>query len=184
MGTLLGESGDGTPFTRLTVLQISKWLHSLGFQRSGNEVMFNGHTGRKMQEQVFLTPTYYQRLKHMVDDKIHSRARGPVTMLTRQPMEGRAREGGLRFGEMERDCIIAHGTAQLMQERTYLNSDAYRVHVCEKCGLFAIANLQSVTFECKACKTSAVSQIYIPYAMKLLVQELISMQIAPRLFVK
>ena len=180
VGTLIGETGDGTPFTRFTVLDCSDWLHKLGFQRSGNEVMFNGHTGRKLQEQIFLCPTYYQRLKHMVDDKIHSRARGPLTMLTRQPMEGRAKEGGLRFGEMERDCIIAHGSAQLMQERTYLNSDAYRVHVCENCGLFAIANLQSYTFECRSCKTGRVSQVYIPYAMKLLVQELMSMQIAVR----
>ena len=114
--TLLGESGDGTPFTRLTVLQVSEWLHALGFQRSGNEVMFNGHTGRKLQEQIFLCPTYYQRLKHMVDDKIHSRARGPVAMLTRQPMEGRAREGGLRFGEMERDwCVATRGVCELRE---------------------------------------------------------------------
>jgi DNA-directed RNA polymerase II subunit RPB2 len=104
VGTLSGVTGDGTPFTSLTVDKVSKMLHNHGFQRSGNEVMYNGHTGRRLDVQVFLTPTYYQRLKHMVDDKIHSRARGPVTMLTRQPMEGRAREGGLRFGEMERDC--------------------------------------------------------------------------------
>ena len=101
--TLTGDSGDGTPFTRLTVPQISKWLHELGYQRSGYEVMYNGHTARPLQDQIFLCPTYYQRLKLMVEDKIHSRARGPVNMLTRQPMEGRAREGGLRFGEMERD---------------------------------------------------------------------------------
>jgi DNA-directed RNA polymerase II subunit RPB2 len=102
-----GDTGDGTPFTRLTVSTISSLLHQLGWQRNGNEVMYNGHTGRKLQEQIFLTPTYYQRLKHMVDDKIHSRQRGPVSMLTRQPLEGKAKEGGLRFGEMERDCEFA-----------------------------------------------------------------------------
>ena len=172
LGTLMGMTGDGTPFTStITVKKIAASLHEKGFQRTGNEVMFNGHTGAKLQEQIFLCPTFYQRLKHMVADKIHSRARGPMSMLARQPMEGRAREGGLRFGEMERDCIIAHGTAQLMRERTLLNSDAYRVHVCNSCGLIATAKGGQV-FECKPCKTSSgISQLHLPYAMKLLIQE-------------
>ena len=175
VGTLKGNTGDGTPFTVFDVKTISNMLHLEGYQKSGYEVMFNGHTGTKFQEQTFLCPTFYQRLKHMVADKIHSRARGPMSMLTRQPMEGRAKEGGLRFGEMERDCIVAHGTAQLMKERTLLNSDLYRVHVCNKCGLIAIANIANQTFECKPCKTSAgVSQVFLPYAMKLLIQEYVT----------
>lgn len=101
---------------------------------------------------IFLGPTYYQRLKHMVDDKIHSRGRGPVQILTRQPAEGRSRDGGLRFGEMERDCMIAHGAAHFLKERLFDQSDAYRVHVCEKCGLIAIANLKKNSFECRGCK--------------------------------
>ena len=98
----VGE-GDATPFSQHTVEHISAELHRSGYQLHGNEAMFHGHTGRLMDARIFLGPTYYQRLKHMVDDKIHSRARGPVTKLTRQPLEGRGRDGGLRFGEMERD---------------------------------------------------------------------------------
>lgn len=115
--------------------------------------MYNAHTGRKVNAQIFLGPTYYQRLKHMVDDKIHSRARGPVQILVRQPMEGRARDGGLRFGEMERDCQIAHGTMMFMHERLVEVSDPYRIHVCNYCGLFAIASSNGRRFECKTCNT-------------------------------
>jgi len=132
---------------------------------------------------VYLGPTYYQRLKHMVDDKIHSRARGPVQILTRQPVEGRSRDGGLRFGEMERDCMISHGIAGFLKERLFEASDAYRLHVCDICGLTAIANLKKQSFECRACKNkTACSQLYIPYAAKLLFQELQSMNIAARLY--
>lgn len=177
-----GLEGDATPFAEeFSVDQISEWLHKSGYQRSGNEVMYNGHSGRRMDSQIFIGPTYYQRLKHMVDDKVHARARGPRAMLTRQPMEGRAKEGGLRFGEMERDCIIAHGTAQLLQERLFLNSDAYRVHVCQRCGLMAKAHLERQEFECQACGSTEVSQVYLPYACKLLFQELMAMSIAPRM---
>ena len=103
LGANKGEVGDATPFNdAVDVEKISKLLSEYNYHLRGNEVMYNGHTGRKMNAQIFLGPTYYQRLKHMVDDKIHSRARGPVQILVRQPMEGRARDGGLRFGEMER----------------------------------------------------------------------------------
>lgn len=105
VSTLTGFEGDATPFTDVTVEAISHELRNQGFQQRGFEVMYNGFTGRKLNAQVFVGPTYYQRLKHMVDDKIHSRARGPVQILTRQPVEGRSRDGGLRFGEMERDCL-------------------------------------------------------------------------------
>jgi len=183
VATLSGQEGDATPFTELTVEAVSSILRGLGYQSRGLEVMYNGHTGQKLKAQVFLGPTYYQRLKHMVDDKIHSRARGPVQILTRQPVEGRSRDGGLRFGEMERDCMISHGIANFLKERMFDASDAYRLHVCDICGLTAIANLSKETFECRSCKNrTAISQIHIPYAAKLLFQELMSMGLATRLF--
>jgi len=106
VGSILGDEGDATPFTDVTVEGISQALYKCGYQQRGFEVMYNGMTGRKLQANIFLGPTYYQRLKHMVDDKIHARARGPVQILTRQPVEGRSRDGGLRFGEMERDWWV------------------------------------------------------------------------------
>jgi DNA-directed RNA polymerase II subunit RPB2 len=179
----MGKEGDATPFTPVTAEDISSMLHKCGYQKRGNEVMYNGHTGRMLDAQIFIGPTYYQRLKHMVDDKIHSRGRGPVQILTRQPMEGRSRDGGLRFGEMERDCIMSHGAASFLKERLMDQSDAYRIHVCQKCGLIAVANLKNQTFEC--CKNpserTSVVQVMVPYACKLLFQELMSMAIAPRL---
>jgi len=178
-----GDEGDATPFTDVTVEDISRTLHRCGYQMRGNEVMYNGHTGRMMTAHIFMGPTYYQRLKHMVDDKIHSRARGPVQILTRQPVEGRARDGGLRFGEMERDCMISHGAAQFLKDRLYDQSDAYRIHVCDLCGLMAIANLKKNSYECRRCgNKTQISQVGVPYAAKLLFQELTAMSIAPRMF--
>jgi DNA-directed RNA polymerase II subunit RPB2 len=135
VGALRGCEGDATPFTDVTVTSVSNLLRQCGYQSRGFEVMYNGHTGKKLRTQIFLGPTYYQRLRHMVDDKIHARARGPVQILTRQPLEGRARDGGLRFGEMERDCMISHGAAAFLKERLFEVSDAYRIHICEICGL-------------------------------------------------
>ncbi|KAL0300723.1 UNVERIFIED_CONTAM: DNA-directed RNA polymerase II subunit RPB2 [Sesamum radiatum] len=180
----MGKEGDATPFTDVTVDNISKALHKCGYQMRGFETMYNGHTGRRLTAMIFLGPTYYQRLKHMVDDKIHSRGRGPVQILTRQPAEGRSRDGGLRF-EMERDCMIAHGAAHFLKERLFDQSDAYRIHVCEQCGLIAIANLKKNSFECRGCKNKTdIVQVHIPYACKLLFQELMAMAIAPRMLTK
>jgi DNA-directed RNA polymerase II subunit RPB2 len=186
VATLRGDEGDATPFTKVTVTQISELLRRMGYHSRGFEVMYNGHTGRKLVAQVFLGPTYYQRLRHMVDDKIHSRARGPTQILTRQPVEGRARDGGLRFGEMERDCMIAHGASAFLKERLFDVSDPFRVHVCDICGLMTvIAKLKKSTYECKNCNNkNKISQIHIPYAAKLLFQELWSMNIAARLYTK
>jgi DNA-directed RNA polymerase II subunit RPB2 len=186
VGALSGEEGDASPFSDLTVENVSQTLHDYGYQKRGNEQMYNGHTGMPLHAKIFLGPTYYQRLKHMVDDKIHSRARGPVVGLTRQPLEGRARGGGLRFGEMERDCMISHGSTAFLRDRMFWNSDPYRVHVCDQCGHMCEANLDTQKFLCKApsCKNLDVSfsQVHIPYACKLLFQELMAMSIVPRIF--
>merc|ERR1719316_2021918 len=176
-----GQFGDSTPFTKVNLRDVANKLHALGWQRMGKEQMYNGHTGKKLPAKIFVCPTYYQRLKHMVEDKIHARARGPRTMMVRQPMEGRGKMGGLRFGEMERDCMIAHGACKFLKERLFDVSDAFRLHVCDNCGLFAVANLQKDTFECRYCEAERVSQVNLPYACKLLFQELMTMSIAPRL---
>ncbi|KAF7692250.1 DNA-directed RNA polymerase II subunit RPB2 [Cucumispora dikerogammari] len=169
-----GVEGDGTPFMDFNIEQISSKLHELGFQKRGLEVMYCGMTGKKMQAQIFFGPTFYQRLKHMVEDKIHSRARGPVQMLTRQPTEGRSREGGLRFGEMERDCIISHGLSGFLRERLLEMSDKFECSVCHRCGI--------ITNACKMCLNSnsgdgeeGLRRIVIPYAFKLFVQEMMSL---------
>lgn len=184
VSSLSGLEGDASPFTDVTAEEISKLLREHGYHSRGFEVMYNGHTGKKLMAQIFFGPTYYQRLRHMVDDKIHARARGPVQVLTRQPVEGRSRDGGLRFGEMERDCMIAHGTAGFLKERLMEASDAFRVHVCGVCGLMSvIANLKKNQFECRSCKNKTnIYQVHIPYAAKLLFQELMSMNISPRLY--
>merc|ERR1712187_658306 len=127
VSALGGTDGDATPFNNQTVNAVSQRLCELGYQKHGWEVMYNGQTGRPLTNMIFIGPTYYQRLKHMVVDKIHSRARGKVDNLTRQPPRGRARNGGLRIGEMERDCIISHGAASCLKERLLDVSDAYRV---------------------------------------------------------
>lgn len=176
------NGASATPFTPVPVNKIAANMHKCGYQRYGNEVLYNGHTGKKLAAKVFIGPTFYQRLKHMVDDKIHARARGPMTNLTRQPMAGRARDGGLRFGEMERDCMISHGSAQFLRERLFHVSDKYRVHVCDICGLIAIAKLAKRDFHCRGCNNSTkISQVYMPYATKLLFQELMACSIVPRM---
>ena len=181
VASIRGDEGDATPFSDVTVDAISRDLHYIGYQKHGNEVMYNGFTGRKVNMLIFFGPTYYQRLKHMVDDKIFSRARGPVQILTRQPTEGRARSGGLRFGEMERDCMISHGAARFLKERLMDVSDKYRVHVCETCGLIAEADIRAGSYKCRLCPASKITQVYIPYACKLLFQELLAMHITPKM---
>lgn len=181
-GCCLGALGDATPFNKCGVEDVAKVLEQYGMERYGNEILYDGRTGRQIQTEIFIGPTFYQRLKHMVTDKIHVRgSNGPVVMLTRQPAEGRARNGGLRFGEMERDAIVAHGSSAFLKERMIDVADHFRVFVCRRCGMMCVANPERNIFKCTYCKNSAdITQIRMPYAMKLLSQELQSMAVATR----
>jgi DNA-directed RNA polymerase II subunit RPB2 len=177
-----GTYGDSTPFssssTGNAAERICELLAKVGMEqnnsheRTGWENLTNGMTGEPIKAKIFMGPTYYQRLKHMVGDKIHSRAQGHVTTLTRQPLEGRSRDGGLRFGEMERDCMIAHGASRFLKERLFDCSDPYQIIVCDKCGMITASR-----DECLSCRQDKVTTCNMPYAAKLLLQELMAMGI-------
>lgn len=178
----LGLFGDGTSFGQFSVDDICSQLLNHGYEARGNELMYNGFTGEQIECSVFMGPAFYQRLKHMVNDKAHSRSIGPMVNLTRQPAEGRSRDGGLRFGEMERDCMVSHGAARFMRGRMYDASDKYSVHVCKKCGHIAAYNDTMHIHHCVTCDNRTdFSYVEIPYACKLLFQELNTMNITPRI---
>jgi len=177
----IGLFGDGTSFGELDVKDICKKLLTLGYESNGNDLLYNGLTGEQLEANIFIGPVFYQRLKHMVTDKQHSRSIGPMVNLTRQPAEGRSRDGGLRFGEMERDCMISHGAARFTRGRMYDASDKYSVHVCRKCGLIASYNDQVHIHHCRTCDNRTdFAYVEIPYACKLLFQELLTMNVASR----
>jgi len=175
-GVLSGHFGDGTAFAGDSVASCATHLVKAGYSYLGKDMLTSGLTGEPLKSYVFMGPIYYQKLKHMVMDKMHARARGPRSVLTRQPTEGRSRDGGLRLGEMERDCLIGYGASMLLNERLMLSADVFPVSVCEKCGLL------SDKHGCTYCKSANnLREINIPYACKLLMQELQSMNIVPRL---
>ncbi|KAI2632378.1 beta and beta-prime subunits of DNA dependent RNA-polymerase [Hypoxylon sp. NC1633] len=170
------DYGFGDAFRSHPLEEMSRELVNAGFSWEGKDYFTSGITGEPLQAYIFNGPIYYQRLKHMVQDKMHSRSRGPRAILTRQPTEGRSRDGGLRLGEMERDCLIAYGASQLLIERLMISSDACEIDICERCGLFGYKGY------CGTCKSSReVAQMTMPYAAKLLIQELISMNVGVRL---
>jgi DNA-directed RNA polymerase II subunit RPB2 len=183
MGCELGCLGDGSPFNEVTLEGITRIMRdNLGMEPQGNEILYNGFTGRQMETSIFMGPCYYQRLRHCSADKMHSRSSGPLVMLTRQPAEGRAREGGLRFGEMERDAVAAHGVSEFTKERLMECSDLFRCWSCQDCGLIAIVNPREGIWNCRGCgNTTNFSAIEIPYAYKLLLQELETMCISSRI---
>jgi DNA-directed RNA polymerase III subunit RPC2 len=164
-GVLKGKFHYGTAFGGSKVADISQELIEAGFNYQGKDSLTSGLTGECLQAYIYQGPVYYQKLKHMVIDKMHGRATGPKAVLTRQPTEGRSRDGGLRLGEMERDCLIAYGASMLLVERLMISSDAFTSDVCNTCGLLAYSGW------CHTCRSSAkVSSIRIPYACKLLFQ--------------
>lgn len=182
MAAARGRVADGTPFTNEKSSKIKQTLVDFGFSHTGREVFYSGITGGKFVADVFVGVVYYQKLHHMISDKVHARARGQVQMLTRQPTEGRARGGGLRFGEMERDCLIGHGAAMVLQDRLLEESDKYLLYVCENCGHIAYYDIKQRVYVCRLCEKDAhISPVVISYAFKLLLQELTSLCVAPRL---
>lgn len=183
VGALAGRNVNGTVFDSESEDAIRKELLSLGFRENGVETMYNGMTGEELQVQIYIGDMYYLRLKHMVANKIHARARGPIQLLTRQPTEGRAKEGGLRLGEMEKDTLVAHGASLLLKER--FDSDKTRVPVCESCGLIAIFDEMKNRAYCPICGDNVeISFIEIAYAFKLLMDEFKSLGVYPKMVLK
>jgi DNA-directed RNA polymerase subunit B' len=179
VGALSGRYIDGTTFDSEPEEELRKELLSLGFREDGFETLYNGQSGEEYKAKIYVGDMYYLKLKHMVANKIHARARGPIQLLTRQPTEGRAKEGGLRLGEMEKDCFVAHGSSLLLKER--FDSDKTVVPVCENCGLIAIFDERSGKSFCPVCGDTEVSNIEISYAFKLVLDEFKSLCVYPAL---
>ncbi|THG18297.1 hypothetical protein TEA_021598 [Camellia sinensis var. sinensis] len=178
-----------TPFSTISIDAITDQLHRAGFSRWGNEIVYKGRTGEMKHSLVFMAPTCYQRLTHMSEDKVKFRNTGPVHPLTRQPVADRKRFGGIKFGEMERDCLIAHGVAANLHERLFTLSDSSQMHICRKCKNIANVIQRPVSGSrkikgpyCRFCEfVEDIVRVNVPYEAKLLCQELFSMDISLKL---
>ena len=176
---LEGKIKDGSSFENISMDEIKGILKENGFNFSGKEKLISGITGKSLKAEIFIGPVYYQRLKHMVADKLHSRTTGPNTILTRQPTEGRSKDGGLRLGEMERDCLISHGCSFLLNERMLKASDQYLTYFCQSCGFLGYNGF------CSFCKNgSKLKEIKMGYACKLMFQELYAMGVFPKIYLE
>lgn len=185
--TIEGMQGDGSVFVPFDKDEMFERLGSHGFDKYGNEILYNGRTGEMIPTEIFFGPTFYMRLKHMVTDKIHARGPGfgpegaPKVQLTHQPTSGRSKHGGLRIGEMERDVIIGHGMANFIRESMMEKADKYEWAVCKQCGTIAKYAPERKLFGCMACNSQEITVVHTPYAFKLLTQELEAMGVQMRL---
>ncbi len=179
-----GEIKDGSAFTGQREDDYEKVLEEHGFKYTGQETLYDGTSGKMLFAKIFIGINYYQRLHHLVSLKMHARSRGPVQMLTHQPTEGRAREGGLRLGEMERDCFIGFGAASLLRERMIDSSDKTVELVCAECGSVAVHDKVKNRKYCPVCESSSTNEVEMSYAFKLLLDEIKSIGIFPKLQLK
>jgi DNA-directed RNA polymerase II subunit RPB2 len=170
--SLTGHLGDATPFQNNEVTDYTVLLNKLGYEGHGNEVLYSGITGEQLKTSIFMGPIYYQRIKLMVADKMHSRGTGPLQAIVRQPAAGRANNGGLRIGEMERDSILSHGISSFLSNSMMERSDKYEFQVDANTGLIDYKDNDTPKYK-----------VQMPYAMKMLLQELQTMCIYPRLIV-
>jgi len=179
--SLSGERADGSAFINDNIDDFKTILKEYGFDEFSEEEMYDPVTGKKLKAKIFVGTVYYQRLHHLVSNKIHARSRGPVQLLTRQPTEGRSREGGLRFGEMERDCLIGYGSAMLIKERLLDESDKTTAIVCAKCGSIGYHDYTKNKDMCSVCDGNRFYRVEVSYAFKLLMDEIISLGVHPKI---
>ena len=176
-----GVLGDASVFIPIEKETIYSRLKEKNFNKYGNEILYNGYTGTQIETEIFIGPTFYFRLKHMVAEKINSRGIGKVMGLTRQPTEGRRKGGGLRIGEMERDTVLSHGISNFIKESMMERSDKFSWCICKRCGTLVAFNIKENINLCRNCNNDDVAVIQTPYAFKLFIQELETMGIQPRL---
>lgn len=178
-GAVSGQKMDGSAFEHVKEDEIRKMMFKAGYRDDGKQTLYDGKTGRKYDVLIFTGISFYMKLDHMVSDKMHARSRGPVTLLTKQPTEGRAKRGGLRLGEMEQQCLVGHGAVLTLKER--FDSDKTSVPICNKCGLIAIFDTTKNRTYCPTCKESEIVWVDTSYAFKLTLDELKAMGIYPKL---